>query len=223
MHLRVPDTLWKVWFFLSFSVLVIVRPGSSPGVHCFPHVFSPRGARFSPLRDGKMINVRGPRERLTETSLITPTKRLNREAQRTAVNTRWCRLDRDAKPELTPPRPTLALSSRLAPFFTPVATFPSHTKLCFCMASPSATLPVRVDVSRVVELPTVLRLMYASFAAGGCLGLWGGVLGCTDFLCQDQPEKRRRARQIGALVTMLCGISAAGILVLTAPSSKYKA
>ena len=91
------------------------------------------------------------------------------------------------------------------------------------MASPLASLPVRVDVSRVVELPTVLRLMYASFAAGGCLGLWGGVLGCTDFLCQDQPEKRRRARQIGALVTMLCGISAAGILVLTAPNSKSKA
>ena len=91
------------------------------------------------------------------------------------------------------------------------------------MASPLASHPVRVDVSRVVELPTVLRLMYASFAAGGCLGLWGGVLGCSDFLCQDQPEKRRRARQFGALVTILCGISAGTILVLTAPSSKSKA
>mmetsp|Transcript_12592 Transcript_12592/g.32228 ORF Transcript_12592/g.32228 Transcript_12592/m.32228 type:complete len:92 (+) Transcript_12592:67-342(+) len=69
-----------------------------------------------------------------------------------------------------------------------------------------------------LRLPVLLRLLYGAFAAGGCLGFYGGILASTEFLCQDQPEKRRRTRQFGIAATTLAALSAAGILFLTAPS-----
>lgn len=71
-----------------------------------------------------------------------------------------------------------------------------------------------------LRLPTLLRLLYASFAAGGCVGFYGGILAASELLCQDKPESRRHARRLGIAVTTLAGLSATAVLYLTAPSTK---
>ena len=71
-----------------------------------------------------------------------------------------------------------------------------------------------------LRLPTLLRLLYAAFAAGGILGFYGGIVGTTELLCADEPKKRRRFRQMGLTISAMLGLTSASVLYLTSRSSK---